>query len=103
MYQLVFYVPENFCEEVKAAVFAKDAGQYKNYSHCCWQATGTGQFRPISGSNPFIGHQGKIEKVSEIKVEMIVQDKFIQEVITALKAAHPYEEPAYSVFKLEDY
>ena len=57
---------------------------------------------PMQGSNPFIGKVGIPEKVHEMKVEMICDDKFIRNAVAALKKAHPYEEPAYSVFKLSE-
>ena len=100
MYKLEFYVPESHCEEVKNAVFAAGAGQQGNYSHCCWQTLGVGQFLPMDGSNPFIGKSGELEKVREFKVEMICEKKFIRKVVEALKKAHPYEEPAYSIFEM---
>lgn len=103
MYKLEFYVPNEHCEKVKEAVFLKGAGSYENYIRCSWEVQGTGQFQPVEGSNPFIGEKGKLEKVQEIKVEMIIRDEIIKDVINALKESHPYEEPAYSVIKLEDF
>ncbi len=102
MYKLEFYVPQDYCEDVKNAVFVAGAGIQGNYCQCCWQTLGDGQFMPMQGSNPFIGKVGIPEKVHEMKVEMICDDKFIRNAVTALKKAHPYEEPAYSVFKLSE-
>lgn len=102
MYKLEFYVPEDYCEQVKSAVFASGAGALGNYCQCCWQTLGTGQFLPIPGSKPFIGEVGVPEKVREVKVEMICADEFIGAAVVAMKKAHPYEEPAYSVFKLSE-
>ena len=96
MYSLVFYVPETHLESVKEAVFKSGAGSYQDYDHCCWQIPGQGQFRPLAGSNPFLGSKGKVEKVDEYRVETICQDSDIESVLKALVAAHPYEEPAYS-------
>ena len=56
---------------------------------------------PLEGSDPFIGEKNQIEKIPEYKVEMICDDKLIQSVITALKSAHPYEEPAYFITRME--
>ncbi|MCH5149729.1 MAG: NGG1p interacting factor NIF3 [Spirochaetales bacterium] len=102
MYKLEFYVPENYCEEVKSAVFAAGAGTQGNYCQCCWQVLGDGQFLPMQGSKPFVGKVGVPEKVREMKVEMICDDEFIHDAVAALKKAHPYEEPAYSVLKISD-
>jgi len=73
-----------------------------DYDCCCWQTLGSGQFRPLENSNPFIGEKGQIERVNEYKVEMVCDEEHIKAVITALKKAHPYEEPAFDVCKLEE-
>ncbi len=100
VYQLIFYVPETHLEQVKSAVFSAGAGKYQDYDSCCWQTLGSGQFRPLDGSNPFIGEQGQIEKVDEYKVETICSDDALHGVIKALVESHPYEEPAYSYFEI---
>jgi hypothetical protein len=102
MYKLCFYVPENATELVKTAIFEAGAGKIGDYDSCCWQTSGTGQFRPLENSNPYIGKKGQIETVAEFKVEMVCDDPYIKAAIAALKASHPYEEPAYEVYKLED-
>jgi hypothetical protein len=102
MYKLCFYVPESHLESVKAAVFKAGAGHIGAYDSCCWQTLGQGQFRPLNGSNPFIGQAGQVESVSEWKVEMVVADEQIHDSVKALKAAHPYETPAYEVWRLTD-
>lgn len=98
MYQLLFYVPKDHCESVKAAVFAAGAGRYAGYDSCAWETEGMGQFRPLAGSSPFIGSEGRIERVAEIRVEMICRDELLGGVLSALVEAHPYEQPAYSYF-----
>jgi structural hemagglutinin/hemolysin toxin protein RtxA len=103
MYKLCFYVPISHINSVKEAVFNAGAGTIGNYSHCSWEVLGEGQFMPLSGSEPFIGETNKVEKVSEYKVEMICTSDCIHEVIIALKKAHPYETPAYEVWKLENF
>ena len=62
MYSLVFYVPETHLEVVKEAVFLAGAGAIGDYDHCCWQAKGQGQFRPLEGSHPHLGTKDCIEK-----------------------------------------
>ena len=101
MYQLIFYVPATHLEKVKNALFSVGAGKYKNYDQCCWQIEGKGQFRPLKSSSPFIGDLDKLEKVDEYRVEMVVKDELIKTAVAALLNAHPYEEPAYSVLKIE--
>lgn len=102
MFQLRFYVPASHLEPVKDAVFAAGAGRIGNYDSCCWQTAGTGQFRALEGSAPYIGQQGQVERVEEFKVELVCADEQIQAAIAALKDAHPYEEPAYQVWRLHE-
>ncbi len=103
MYTLIFYVPEDHLEAVKDAIFAEGAGAIGDYQNCCWQVLGQGQFQPMAGSQPFIGTQGQLEKVAEWRVELVVDAMYIKPVIAALKAAHPYEEPAYAVYALAEF
>lgn len=102
MYKLTVFIPEEALVTVKAALFAAGAGQIGNYSDCCWQVLGEGQFRPLAGSNPHIGTQDNIETVKEWRVEMVVSTDKIDAVIQALKQAHPYETPAYDVIAVVD-
>lgn len=102
MYKLSFFVPESHLEEVKQALFAQGAGKIGDYDCCAWQVKGLGQFRPLSGSQPFLGQENQIEQVEEYKVEMVCDDPYLSEVIQTLKQTHPYETPAYEVFQMID-
>jgi hypothetical protein len=102
MRKLEFYVPEDHAETVKNAVFAAGAGKIGGYDKCCWCAKGTGQFRPLAGSAPYIGAEGELETVAEIKIEMVCEDDKINDAVDALKKAHPYETPAYQHWKVEN-
>ena len=101
MHSLTFYVPETHLESVKIALFENGAGRYGKYDCCAWQVKGEGQYRPLKGSKPFYGQEGNIERVSEYKVEMICKDSDILNVLEALFEAHPYEEPAYTVYEIK--
>jgi hypothetical protein len=103
MYKITFYVPDTHLTEVKQALFAAGAGRVGNYDCCAWQVRGEGQFRPLAGANPFLGQVGAVETVAEYKVELVCDANHIHAAIAALKAAHPYEEPAYDVVRLEDF
>jgi structural hemagglutinin/hemolysin toxin protein RtxA len=103
MYKISFYVPETHLEEVKNALFAQGAGKVGLYSCCAWQCLGEGQFLPLEGSNAFIGEQNRLERVAEYKVEMVCQDDLIRAVVAAFKKAHPYEEPAFDVIRVEEF
>jgi len=102
MYKLCFYVPESHLEGVKKAVLAAGGGRIGRYDSCCWQALGQGQFRPLDGSQPFLGQAGAITQVAEWKVELVVADELIHEAVKALKKSHPYETPAFDVWRLSD-
>jgi hypothetical protein len=103
MYKLAFFVPPSHVDVVKNAVFAAGAGRIGDYEHCSWQVLGQGQFRPLDGSQPFLGQTGVVEQVQEWKVELVVADELIRPVLAALKQSHPYETPAYEVWRLEDF
>lgn len=102
MYKLCFFVPEACLEPVKQAVFAAGGGRIGDYEHCCWQVLGQGQFRPGEAADPFTGQPGRLEMVAEYRVELVCTDALIFDVVAALKRAHPYEEPAYDVWRLAD-
>ncbi|KAL8725512.1 MAG: hypothetical protein Q9166_007298 [cf. Caloplaca sp. 2 TL-2023] len=105
-FKLVFFVPESALQACKTAIFAAGAGRYPgpgNYTECCWTAIGTGQFRPGDTANPNIGSTGTLEEVQEARVETLcVGEDVAKKAVGALKGAHPYEEPAYEVYRLED-
>ncbi|UNI24298.1 hypothetical protein JDV02_010054 [Purpureocillium takamizusanense] len=105
-YTLVFYAPPGAVAVCKAAIFAAGAGRYPgagNYTECCWSATGTGQFRPGDAANPHIGTVGALEETPETRVETLCVSRDVaRKAVEALKSVHPYEEPAYQVYKVED-
>jgi len=102
MYKLCVYIPLSHVEQVKKAIFDAGGGKIGNYDNCCWQTHGQGQFRPLANSKPYIGETGEIETVEEVKVELVVDDAVIKQVVSSLKQAHPYEEPAYDAWLLAD-
>jgi dinuclear metal center YbgI/SA1388 family protein len=96
----VIFVPAENAEAVRAAVFAAGAGRIGDYSRCSWSVTGTGQFLPGEGDSPAIGSVGAVERVVEDRVEVIAPARARREVLSAMRAAHPYEEPAFDIFAL---
>ncbi len=100
LHKIAVFVPLSHAEVVATAMTQKGAGHIGNYSDCTFQMQGTGTFRPLEGSSPFIGQNGQLEKVKEIKIETIVNANRQQEVIAAMLAAHPYEEVAYDIYTL---
>ena len=95
LHALVVYVPESHMDQVLAAIGDAGAGRLGEYSHCSFTSPGTGRFTPLAGSNPFIGAQGVPEQVAEVRIECVVEDELLGAVVRALRAAHPYEEPAF--------
>lgn len=83
------------------AMFDAGAGRVGDYDACAWQTLGKGQYRPLEGSNPFLGTQDKIETVAEYKVEMVCAESQLQAVVEVMKSSHPYEEVAYCVIRME--
>ncbi len=101
MLKLTVYIPESHLEPVKEALFAAGAGRYRGYDRCCWQVLGQGQFRPLEGSRPFIGEAGAVARVAEVRVELLCEEALAAKVVAALRAAHPYEEPAFDLVRVE--
>lgn len=103
MYKLCVFIPKSHLQPVKLAMFNAGAGTIGDYDRCCWQTLGQGQFRPLKNSQAFIGEIGKVETLDEYKVEMVVDDSLINDVLSSMKQAHPYEEPAYDVWQLAQF
>lgn len=101
MYRLDVYVPESHAEEVKAALFSSGAGSLGAYDSCCFSVAGTGQFRPLRGANPYLGSPGEVERVREVKLELIVPRPRLCAALKAMRAAHPYETPAFQYWAVE--
>lgn len=93
----VVAVPVTHRDEVLDALFAAGAGVSGNYSDAAWTVAGTGQFRPLDGANPALGVVGELHEVSEDRLEVVAPPSRRAAVLAALRAAHPYEEPAYHV------
>lgn len=100
MFKLTTFVPSEAVDTVREAMAAKGAGIIGNYSHCSFQTPGSGTFKPMPGAEPYIGHIGELEKAPEFRLEMLVPESRLHDAITAMIAAHPYEEVAYDVYPL---
>lgn len=96
----VVFVPSGDADPLRAALFEAGAGRMGDYSQCSWSVTGTGQFLPGAGATPAIGRPGTVEHVAEDRVEAIAPAAARAGVLAALRAAHPYEEPAFDVISL---
>lgn len=101
MYKLVFTVPLSHADAVREAVGKAGAGKYGNYSFASFSCRGIGRFKPEPGAHPHIGEIGKLAEVEEERVECQVSPEVVDDVVTALKRTHPYEEIAYDLLPLE--
>lgn len=101
--QLYVYVPISHLDDVKDAMFNAGAGCYEGYSHCCTQVKVQGQFKPLNNAQPHIGDINTLTTVEEYKVEMVCPPEQVETVVAALLAAHPYEQPAYGTWNIEQY
>ncbi|QGT99008.1 GTP cyclohydrolase [Candidatus Syntrophocurvum alkaliphilum] len=102
LYKLVVFVPQTHINKVRKAVSEAGAGHIGNYSDCTFRTAGTGTFLPREGTNPFIGEKDKLEEVNEFKMETILPEKHIRNVLENMNKAHPYEEVAYDLYPLKN-
>jgi hypothetical protein len=98
--KLVVFVPAEALDAVRDAVFDAGAGRIGDYERCSWYAEGTGTFLGGEETDPTIGERGREERVPELRLETVFPAELQDEVIAALRKAHPYEEPAYDVYEL---
>ncbi|WP_297700145.1 Nif3-like dinuclear metal center hexameric protein [Mycobacterium sp.] len=96
----VIYVPRENTEAVQAAVFEAGAGHIGDYSQCSWSVQGIGQFLPHEGASPAVGSVGNVERVAEDRFEVVAPARNRAAVLAAMRAAHPYEEPAFDIFAM---
>ena len=101
-YKIVTFVPQDSLDKVADALYASGAGSIGHYSHCGFQTEGTGTFLPLAGAHPTVGQRGRRETVAEIKLETVVTAAAVGGAIAALHRAHPYDTPAFDVFRHYD-
>ena len=101
-YKVVVYVPVDSVEKVRGAFLKEDAGHIGNYSGCMFGTEGVGSFQPEEGTNPYIGEVNEMTFTKEVRLETIVRPERLKATIDAMLRAHPYEEVAYDVYRLEN-
>ncbi len=101
-YKLITFIPHASVNEVAEALYAVGAGAIGHYCHCGFMTEGVGTFLPLDGARPAIGTRGQFERVEEIRLETVVAADKVAAVIAALRRAHPYETPAFDVFRHYD-
>lgn len=100
--KLYTFVPVEYAEKVRSAIFEAGGGHIGNYSECSFNAPGEGTYKAGDDTNPFAGEKNKRHSENEIKIEIIFPQWLQQPIISALLAAHPYEEVAYDLVKLSN-
>ena len=98
--KLVVFVPREALDAVREALFSAGAGRIGDYEHCSWYTEGTGTFLGGEGTLPNVGRAGREERVAELRLETVFPADRQDEVLAALRGAHPYEEPAFDVYEL---
>lgn len=101
-YKLSVFVPELFIDKVSEAIFEAGGGRIGNYDKCSYRVTGTGTFKGNEKSNPQIGAKEQFEQVEETRLEVILDRWKLRHVVSAIISAHPYDEPAYDIYPLEN-
>jgi dinuclear metal center YbgI/SA1388 family protein len=100
--KLFTFVPVDKAEQLRKAIFSAGGGHIGNYSECSFNTAGEGTFKPLEGTNPYVGDIGKRHAEKELKVEVILPAYLENQIISAMKVAHPYEEAAYDVVELSN-
>ena len=100
VYKLEIFLPESHFEAVREALWSVDAGHIGNYDGCLSYSSVTGCWRPLEGTNPYIGSTGQFCAEPELKVEVTCRTERVEETLAAIKAVHPYEEPVIHVIPL---
>ncbi|MHB8781590.1 MAG: Nif3-like dinuclear metal center hexameric protein [Candidatus Geothermincolia bacterium] len=101
--KLVTFVPPDSLETVRHALCERGAGVIGEYKCCSFSSPGQGTFTPSEAASPAVGERGVVNRVDEIRLEMLVAPSLVEEVVAALRAAHPYEEPACDLYSLTAY
>lgn len=100
IYKIEVYLPEEALEEVIAAIHDVGAGVLGNYDHVFASTHVTGHWRPLEGSNPYLGEIGEIKNAAEIKIEVNCKRELVQKTVAAIRNAHPYEEPLIQIIPI---
>jgi hypothetical protein len=98
--KLVVFVPTEALDAVRDAIFAAGAGRIGDYERCSWYTEGTGTFLGGEATDPSVGEKGREERVPELRLETVFPENRHDDVMAALRRAHPYEEPAFDVYPL---
>lgn len=103
LYKLVVFVPTEYEDKVRTAIFNAGAGHIGEYDQCSYNISGKGSFRGLEGTNQFTGTKGTLHFEKETRIETIMPKHLINKIIQALIESHPYEEPAYDIYTVQNH
>ncbi len=98
--KLEIFIPESHCSQLQKALQNVDAGHIGNYDSCLSYSRVMGTWRPLTGTNPYIGSENEISCEPELKVEVTIRAERLRETMEAIRNIHPYEEPVINVIPL---
>jgi dinuclear metal center YbgI/SA1388 family protein len=101
-YKFVIFVPPEAENKIKDTIGQNGGGKWGNYSNCTFNINGTGTFKPLDGSNPYSGKAGELSTVNEVRIECIVNEVNLPHLVKSVLESHPYEEPAYDIYRIEN-
>lgn len=93
-------MPSTHADEMRKILAEAGAGHIGNYDTCSFSTKGTGRYRGLEGTKPFLGKSGKLQQAEEEKIETICPFEKYKQVVDAIKKIHPYEEPAIDIIPL---
>ena len=102
LYKIVTFVPSEAVKKVESAIFKAGAGAIGNYDCCSFKLPGTGSFRAMEGANPYVGNIGEIHLEDEVRIEVTVPEHLKKNVVDSIVKNHPYEEPVYDVYRIDN-
>ncbi|MEN6372610.1 MAG: Nif3-like dinuclear metal center hexameric protein [Armatimonadota bacterium] len=100
--KLAVFTPPEAIDALRDAMAEAGAGVIGNYTHCSFRSDGMGTFIPQPGAEPYTGEIGRLQEAAEYKLEMIVPEWRLSQVLDAMIEKHPYEEVAYDIYPLEN-
>lgn len=98
--KLEIFLPVTHLLPLQQALQEADAGHIGNYDCCLSYTSVTSFWRPLEGTDPYIGNVGEITTQRELKVEVTCKTQQVDKILAAIKKIHPYEEPAINVIPL---
>lgn len=101
-YKFVIFLPSGSEKKIRKAICGSGGGKFKDYSCCTFSSPGTATFLPEKDAHPYIGNTGELSIVDEVRMECIVDEENLRRLIKNVIEAHPYEEPAYDIYRIEN-